>query len=122
MDGKIQYGIGIKATIINFLFAQMISLERVQEHLKGLVGRLISQAVMLKYISQLSDSLENWEEKMIEKILSYPAIHSDETGIRVNKVNYWIHSYSYHDITLKFLHAKRGRDAIEDIGKELNWV
>lgn len=58
MSGKRQYGIGIKASIINFLCAQMISLERVQEHFRGLLGCLISQAVMLKYIAQFSISLK----------------------------------------------------------------
>ena len=116
MDGKVQYGIGIKASIINFLCAQMISLERVQEHFKGLVGRLISQAVMLKYIAQFSDSLTDWEDEMIKQLLNSPAIHADETSMRVDKINYWIHSYSYGDITLKFIHPKRGTEAIDEIG------
>ncbi len=116
MDGKLQYGIGIKASIINFLMVQMISLERVQEHFRGLIGRFISQAVMLKYIAQLSLSLEKWEKRMIEELLKAPAIHTDETSIKVNKKNYWVHSYSYGEITLKFIHEKRGSEAINDIG------
>lgn len=116
MDGKVQYGIGIKASILNFLMIQMISLERVQEHLRGLIGRCISQAVMLKYVSQLSESLEGWEQREIVRILGSPVIYCDETSLRVDKKNYWVHSYSYGETTLKFLHPKRGREAIEDIG------
>ena len=116
MDGKVQYGNGIKASIINFLMVQMISLERVGEHFKGLIGRMISQAVMLKYIAQLSYSLKDWEQQQMDKLLVSPVIYCDETSLRVDKKNYWIHSYSYGEITLKFLHAKRGREAIEDIG------
>ncbi len=116
MDGKVQYGNGIKAMIVNFLMVQMISLERVQEYFKGIIGRLISQAVMLKYLAQTSKSLEEWERCQIEKLLSAPAIYCDETSMRVNKVNYWVHSYSYGEITLKFIHLARGSDAIEEIG------
>jgi len=116
MDGKVQYGIGIKASIINYLMVQMMSLERVQELFKGLIGRLISQAVMLKYIVQFSDSLKPWEEEQIEKLLSSPTLYSDETSIKVDKKTYWIHSYSFGDTTLKFVHKKRGREAIDDIG------
>lgn len=116
MDGKIQYGIGIKASIINFLMVQMMSLEKVSEHFRGLIGRFISDAVMLKYIAQFSASLEEWENKQIERLLNAPVVYCDETSIKVNKKNYWIHSYSYGDITLKFVHAKRGREAIDDIG------
>jgi hypothetical protein len=42
--------------------------------------------------------------------------HCDETSIRVNKINHWIHSYSSGDITLQFVHPKRGIEAINDIG------
>lgn len=116
MEGKVQYGIGIKASIINFLMIQMMSLERVQEHFKGLIGRFISQAVMLKYISQLGERLDDWERSQIVRILGSPVIYCDETSLRVDKKNYWVHSYSYGNITLKFLHPKRGKEAINDIG------
>ena len=115
MDGKVQYGNGVKATIINLLCAQMVSLERVQEHLKGILGRFISQAVMLKYIAQLSESLEEWESQMVEELLKAPVIYVDETSCRVDKKNHWVHSYSYGDITLKFIHQKRGTEAIDAI-------
>jgi transposase-like protein len=116
MEGKIQYGIGIKASIIDFLTVQMISLERTQEHFKGLVGRFISQAVMLKYIAQFSESLKSWEAKQVAKLLESKIIHVDETSLRVETKNFWIHSYSAGDVTLKFVHRKRGCEAIEDIG------
>ena len=117
MAGKLQYGIGIKASIINFLMVQMIfSLERVSEHFKGLLGRTISQAVMLKYVSKISKSLEEWESRQVEALLKAPpAIHCDETSLRVDKKNYWVHSYSAGDITLKFLHKNRGKEAMDEI-------
>ena len=44
-----------------------------------------------------------------------PYIHVDETSFRVNKKNQWIHVYSSGHISLKILHEKRGKKAIEDI-------
>ena len=44
-----------------------------------------------------------------------PTINVDETFLRVDKKNHWIHVYSSGDLTLKFLHPKRGIEAIEDI-------
>lgn len=116
MNGKVQYGMGIKASILNFLMVQMISLERVSEHFKGLLGCFISQSVMLKYVLQLSNALEDWEKRTIQKIKQVPTIYCDETSIRVDKKNHWIHSYSSGEITLKFLHEKRGKEAIDAIG------
>ncbi len=116
IEGEVQYGNGIKSTIINFLMVQMMSLERVQEHLHGLLGRLISQTTMLKYVMQFYLSLEQWELQEVEKILSAPTIHCDETSLRVNKKTMWIHSYSSGETTLLFLHEKRGVEAMEEVG------
>lgn len=114
MDGKLQYGDGIKAAIINFLCVQMMSLQRCQEHMMGMLGKSLSQAIMLKYLSQFSESLKTWEEKQIQNILKCKVIHCDETSVRINKVNFWVHSYSSGVITLKFVHRNRGREAIDD--------
>lgn len=116
MDGKLQYGIGIKAAIINYLMVQMFSYERCSEHFKGLIGRFISQATMLKYVMNFHLSLAKWEAQKIREILKMPVIHVDETSIRVNKVNYWIHVYTYGNISLQFVHRKRGKEAVDDIG------
>ena len=60
--------------------------------------------------------LERWEEIQVETLLKSPSIHCDETSMKVGGKNYWIHVYSSGDITLKFIHPKRGGEAIEDIG------
>ncbi len=43
-------------------------------------------------------------------------MHVDETSIRVEKHNHWIHVCSAGDITLKFVHEKRGLEAMTAIG------
>ena len=115
-DGKVQYGNGIKAAIINFVTFQMMSLGRVQEHFKGLLGRRISQASMLKYMAQVSFSLKEWEKRSARELLSAKVIYVDETGHRVSGKNYWVHSYSSRDIVLQFIHQHRGREGIDEIG------
>ncbi len=116
MAGPLQYGSGIKAYVLNLLIAQMLSLKRVQQSLRTLIGVRLSEASILKYVMQLHQALKKWEQEAIEKILALPAMHVDETSLRVNRKNYWIHVCSAGDITIKFLHPKRGKAAIEDIG------
>ena len=65
---------------------------------------------------QLHQTLAEWEQDSIETILAMPAMHVDETSLRVDRRNQWIHVCSAGDITLKFLHPKRGKAAIEAIG------
>jgi hypothetical protein len=115
MPGPLQYGDGLKAFVINLLVCQMVALNRVQKLLKSMIGVVISEASLLKFILRLHLALEAWEEQAIEQILIAPAINVDETSLRVDKKNHWIHVYSAGDITLKFLHRKRGKEAIESI-------
>jgi transposase len=115
MPGPLQYGSGLKAYIINLLVCQMVAFNRVQKLVKSMIGTLISEASMLKFILRLHEALVSWETAAVAQLLKQPAVHVDETSFRVNKKNQWIHVYSSGDITLKFLHKKRGKEAIEAI-------
>jgi transposase len=115
MPGPLQYGLGLKAYIISLLVCQMISLNRVQKLIKTFIGKVIAQASLLQFVLRLNLALEHWESKAIEQLLKTPAMNVDETSLRVDKKNHWIHVYSAGDITIKFLHRKRGREAIDEI-------
>ena len=116
MAGPLQYGPGIKGYMVNLLVAQMISLKRVQQLMQTMIGQVISEATILKYVIQLYNALEVWEQFSIKQLLQMPSMHVDETSLRVDRKNHWIHVYATSDITLKFLHPKRGQEAIEEIG------
>ena len=81
----LQYGTGVKAYVLNMIIAQMVSFKRVQQSIKTLIGQLISEATMLKYILQLHYCLEHWEHGAVEELLAMPAMHADETSLRVEK-------------------------------------
>jgi transposase len=115
MHGPLQYGDGLKAFVINLLVCQMVALNRVQKLVKSMVGVVIAEASLLKFILRLHQALEVWELQTTEQLLKAPAINVDETSLRVDKKKPWIHVYSAGDITLKFLHPQRGKAAIETI-------
>ena len=115
MHGPLQYGNGLKAFIVNLLVCQMVALNRVQKLVKSMIGVIISEASLLKFVLRLHQALESWEFQATEQLLKASAINVDETSLRVDKKNHWIHVYSSGDITLKFLHRKRGGAAIKSI-------
>lgn len=115
MPGPLQYGNGLKAYVINLLICQMVSLNRIQKMVASIIGEVIAQATLLKFVLRLYEALEEWEASAIEQLLKTPAIHVDETSLRVDSKNQWIHVCSGEEITLKFLHPKRGTEAIESI-------
>jgi len=115
MPGLLQYGKGLKAYIINLLMCQMIALKRAQKLVKTLISEVISEATLLKFVLHLYQRLESWENKAIETLLTARVMHTDETSLRVDKKNHWLHVYSSGDITVKLLHRKRGAEAMEEI-------
>lgn len=114
LKGPLQYGNGVKAFIIQLLVKQMISLNRAKKMLATMIGNTISEATMLGYILVLYVALGPWEKTAITSLLRTSVINCDETSMRVNKKNHWVHSYSSGDIVLKLLHSKRGADAIKE--------
>lgn len=88
MPGPLQYGLGIKAYVLNLLIAQMLSLKRVQQSIRTLIGMAISETTILKYVMQLHRALAAWEQSAMEQLLTMPAMHVDETSLRVDRKNH----------------------------------
>lgn len=112
MPGKLQYGNGLRAFAIHLIVSQMVALNRVQKQIAAMIGAVISEASLLKFVWRLHQALEQWETEAIESLLQAPSVHVDETSFRVEGKNHWIHVYSSGETTLKLLHRKRGKEAI----------
>ena len=116
MPGPRQYGRGLQAFIINLLVAHMLSLRRTVELVRAISGLRLSEATCLGYIRRLHESLQVWETAARARLLQSPALHADETGLRVDGQNHWLHVLANGSLTLKFLHRKRGKKALQAIG------
>jgi len=114
MNSPLQYGVGIKAYIINLIICQMLSLKRLQTLMQSMFVVVIAEATMLKFVLKLHAALAGWEAQAFKYLLRQQAMHVDETSLRVDKKNQWIHVYSAGDITLKCLHPQRGDAAIKE--------
>jgi len=115
MSGPLQYGNGLKAYLVNLMVAQMLPLARTQSLTESLLGERLSESTLLHFLSRLHQALEPWEQSAMACLLKQPAMHVDESGFRVEGKNHWIHVHAAGHITLKCLHRKRGKAAIEDI-------
>ena len=51
----------------------------------------------------------------MQRLLSSPVLHADETGLRIDRKLNWLHSYSAGDLTLKRVHQQRGRRALDEL-------
>ncbi len=93
----------------------MVAINRIQKLVKSMMGVMISEASLLKFIWRVHQALEQWEVSAKEALLKTPVMHVDETSLRIDKKNHWIHVHSSGDITLKCLQQGRGKKAIDAI-------
>lgn len=99
MSAPLQYGTGIKAYVINLVVCQRVSLNSVQKMFKTLIDEKLSEASLLTYVLRLYEVLAVWESSAVDKRLTLKALNVDETSLRVDNKNQWIHVYAGEDIT-----------------------
>ena len=76
----------------------------------------ISPATIEKFKSVASASLASYEDEVREKLLESPILHADETGFRVGRERWWLHSLSTEKLTYYGVHQSRGSKAIDSMG------
>lgn len=108
----VQYGNGVKAQAVYLSQYQLIPYQRVQEQFQDQFQLPISVGSLFEFNQQAYNLLEQFELKLITKILASSILHADETGININGKNHWLHCISNQQWTLFYAHAKRGMEAI----------
>ena len=116
MLGPLPYGLGLQADIITLLVAHMLFLRRAVALVAALCGRTLFEATCLGDIRLLHEALAPWEGAAITALLQRPALHADETGFRVKGKTQWLRVVTDWALTVRHVHPKRGRGAIEEIG------
>lgn len=108
----VQYGHGVKAQAVYLSQYQLIPYQRVQEQFQDQFQWPISVGSLFEFNQQAYALLEQFEVKLIAKMLASSVLHADETGININGKNHWLHSISNPQWTLFYAHAKRGLEAM----------
>ena len=109
----VQYGVGVKVHSVYLSQYQLIPYNRVQEHFQEQLSLPISEGSIFAYNRQAYELLEQFEQKVIVKLLNTRVVHADETGINMNGKNHWLHCVCSPQWTLFYAHEKRGFEAME---------
>ena len=75
----VQYGNGVKAQSVYLSQYQLIPYNRVQEHFQEQLDLPISEGSIFTYNQQAYELLEQFEQKLIVKLLHTRVIHADES-------------------------------------------
>ena len=116
IKNEVEYGPGIKALGVYLQHHQHLPMKRGCELMQELFSIPISQASLSNFSQNANRRLTDFESLVHQCILDSEAGHFDETGIRLFKKNYWLHTSSTLNHVLYVVHPKRGGAALQDIG------
>jgi len=116
VDYKVQYGPNIKSMVVYLQDYQLLPYERTKELIKDLFCHSISKGSLYNFREKAYYKLENFEEKLKALLCLSLVLGFDETGFRINKKRWWLHSCSTDRHVYYAVHQKRGQLAMDDIG------
>jgi transposase len=114
VDHRVQYGKGIKALSVYLKNYQLIPYERQSELFADVFEHTPSLALLVEAQQQCHQNLKSLEQMIKSALLQAPVVCFDESGLRVEGSGHWIHSASTADLTLYFIHKKRGTEAMRE--------
>jgi transposase len=114
--GTASYGGNIQAILAYLNAYQLLPLKRTTELMRDLFGANISQGTVVNSMNEAYESLAGTESRIKEEIIRSDVVHYDESGMRVCGANHWLHVAGTKTGTVYSIHAKRGKDAMDDMG------
>lgn len=122
---KTQYGPRIRAQAVYFHNYHFIPLKRTTEILEDLYQQPVTQGVVVAAAAETAKQVEPTNKKIKSYLTqTEEAVCFDESGARVGGKLKWLHSSSTKRASFYKIHAKRGSDAMDEIGilpKRSNW-
>ena len=112
---EVQYGNTTKAHVVYLNVGQMLPYNRIQDYL-GENGLPLSEGSIYNFVADAYARLEDFERWAVRDLYRSEYVNFDETGIRVCKKGWWLHSASTHWTSLFMAHPKRGTDAMDAMG------
>lgn len=112
-----QYGNNLKAFVSMLVNEEYVAIDRCSKFIKEITENKItlSNGTIVNITKELAqkskESVENIKNNLIEATIA----HSDETGVRINGEQNWLHTLCNKDYVVYGVNKKRGKDAIEEM-------
>ncbi len=112
----VQYGIGVKVNSVYMSQYQLIPYHRIEDHFWDQLGLPLSAGSIHNFNQDTYERLESFDSWVREQLRVSPLIHVDETGINIGGNRRWLHTVSNDRLTCLYPHAKRGCEAMDEMG------
>lgn len=116
-SGAVIYGAEIRSLCVYLTAGQYVPFQRTSGLILDLFEQKISTGTLMSWTDKAHQGLAATEEAVAGGLArSLGAVHFDETGIRTEGANRWLHCASDPKLTHYAFHEKRGTEAMEEIG------
>jgi transposase len=112
-----QYGPDFKALLVYLNQKQFIPLERVVEFCVEVIDQPVGEGTIVEACQQAKQTVEPVHERIKQYLIQTDEpVHFDETSLRVEQSNHWVHSAGTERATNYHLDKKRGTVGIDNAG------
>jgi transposase len=112
----VQYGSSVQALAAYLTQYQLLPYGRTAQIFGDLFGHAPSEAFLVNNNKRLAGNLQPFVEALKTILLQEPVLHGDETGYYYKGQRNWLHVLCNEKFTLYMPHAKRGRQAMDEMG------
>jgi transposase len=116
VQAPVQYGPKLRALAVYLHEYQLLPLGRVSELLSDCYDCQVCEATVLTWVEIAAERLAPVVAQIADWLSASRLQHADETGMRIAGKGQWLHVNCTRFLTHLAWHAKRGRQALEDIG------
>jgi transposase len=111
-----QYGERMNALLVYLVCQQHIPLARTCDIVEDLYGTRPSEGTVQKATEIAHENLADFEDTSKRVLKEEAILHVDETSIKINGKNHWVHTACTGKVTHYGIHKSRGSEAMDEIG------
>jgi len=110
------YGPVMCAVVIYLFMGQFLSKKRTAQAISELFSIPVSDGTVAAVTSRAAGDLTEFLAQVNARIRASAVVHFDETGLRCEGRNHWLHSASTPRFSRLFFHRRRGCEAMDAMG------
>lgn len=112
----IQYGAGVKSHAVYMSQFQLLPYNRIQDYFRDQMDIPLSCGSLFNFNEEAFNLLDRFDDIAKKNLIKTAVLHSDETGINIDKKKFWLHTASSDLWTYFYPHEKRGHVAMNAMG------
>jgi len=116
VNRPVQYGLNLKANAVYMSQHQLIPYDRIRDHFQDQMHIPVSAGSVFNFNKEAYEGLASFEQWAKTQLARSDLLHADETGINIGGKRHWLHCASNAALTWFYPHAKRGLDAMDEMG------